>query len=349
MSQAVAKFSNWLTDHGERVQREMPENYTIEKVKRLALHLQAQSDQLKNCTPESLYLGILKAAHFDLAIDLGEAHLVPYGREANFQIDYKGLIKLAKRSGHVKHIKADVVRDGDSIEYRRGSSRDDRYLVHEPVPFNEGKIIGAYALFDMADGYTEFEILSPGDAAAIRKKAAGGSMMWKDFESEAWKKAVIRRGIKTLELMPDDKRAVLEDDRQEYDLGKVDASPAARLTRRFLPKTPSPSPRQIDAEVAEPPKKTPPKKAAPKEAETWNQDYSHYTAWKEAAAALRSLIESAGFDAVPVMAGVAKKVGRAAIEHLEPSEVDEAVFELGAMDKDALSNALKSHEARGIA
>jgi hypothetical protein len=43
MSQAIEKFSGWLTANGDRVQREMPEGYSIEKLKRLALHMQAQS------------------------------------------------------------------------------------------------------------------------------------------------------------------------------------------------------------------------------------------------------------------------------------------------------------------
>jgi recombination protein RecT len=234
MSQAIAKLNGWMTTHGERVQREMPAGYSVEDVKRIALHLTSQSNQLKNCSPESLWLGILKAAHLGLAIDLGEAHLVPYGSDANFQIDYKGIIKLLKRSGRVKHVKAEVVREGDLIAYSRGSSREERWLKHEPIPFNEGRIVGAYALFDMADDYTEFEILSPADAAAIKKKAAGGSMMWKDFEGEAWKKSVIRRGAKTLELMPEDQRVLIEDDRQEYTMKATRVSPtAAELNRRF--------------------------------------------------------------------------------------------------------------------
>jgi recombination protein RecT len=235
MSQAIEKFSGWLTANGDRVQREMPEGYSIEKIKRLALHMEAQSPQLKNCSSKSLYLGIMKAAHLDLSIDLGEAHLVPYGKDANFQIDYKGLIKLAKRSGQVTHVKAEVVREGDLIAYSRGSRKEERWISHEPVPFNQGPIIGAYALFDLADGSTEFEILSPADAKAIRAKAANGSMMWKDFEGEAWKKAVIRRGLKTLELMPEDNRAVLEDDRQSYDFDQPKPV-VASLNERFAPK-----------------------------------------------------------------------------------------------------------------
>lgn len=250
MSSEIAKLTGWLTQNSEKLQREMPEGYSAEDVKRIALHLMGSSDQLKRCSLESIYQGILKAAHFDLAIDLGEAHLVPYGNTANFQIDYKGLIKLAKRSGAVKHVKAEVVREGDFIEYQRGSDRSQRYLIHQPAAFNEGPIIGAYALFDMADGFTEFEVLSPSDAAAIKKKAAKGSMMWSEFEGEAWKKAVIRRGIKTLELIPEDKRAVIEDDRTSYDYGRAEPRPVvADLNRRFAPK-----PKQVahEPDVEEP-------------------------------------------------------------------------------------------------
>lgn len=243
MSTDIAKLAGWMTTNGERVQREMPEGYSIEKIKRVALHLMGKNNQLKNCSNASMWLGIIQAAHLGLSIDLGEAHLVPYGQEAVFQIDYKGLIKLAKRSGRVTHVKADVVRDGDLIEYRRGTDGAS-YLLHQPIPFNAAPIVGAYALFTFSDGTSDFETLSMADAKAIRAKASGGSMMWKEFEGEALKKAVIRRGLKTLELVPDDQRALIDDDRRSYDYSTPQPV-VATLNQRFAP---SPATHQLETD-----------------------------------------------------------------------------------------------------
>jgi recombination protein RecT len=230
------KFAGWLTKNSEKMQKELPEGYKLEQVKRLALHLMQNDDELSKCTMDSLYLCILKAAHLDLAIDLKEAHIVRYGTKAELQVDYKGLIKMSMRSGRVIHVKAEVVRQGDYIAYKRGTERADRWLVHEPLPFNDGKVIGAYAMFDMSDGYTEFEVLNASDAAAIRAKAKPGSMLWNEFAGEAWKKAVIRRGIKTLELLPEDKRAMVEDDSTHFDMGQATATTVADLNQRFAPR-----------------------------------------------------------------------------------------------------------------
>lgn len=227
----ATKMGNFLTSNSDKIHREMPEGYSMEKVKRLALHLMQANDRVQNCTPQSIYLGVLKSAHLDLSFDLGECHLVPYGKEADFQIDYKGLIKLVKRSGEVLNVKADVVREGDEFGYQRGLRPEDRYLVHRPKTFSEANIIGAYVIFDLAHGENEFEVISRKELDAIRSKASGGSMMWNDFFEEAAKKAVIRRGIKTLELYPDDKRALIEEAQVEY---QFDNQPArSSLNDRF--------------------------------------------------------------------------------------------------------------------
>lgn len=216
------KFANHLVEHGEKLAERLPEGKTTEDLKRLALYLVAEDGRsggkLGRATPGSLFRCILRAWHLDLDLDLGEAHLVTYGNEANLQIDYKGLIKLAKRSGEVTHVKADVVRDGDAIEYSRGTHAEDRYLVHKPKAFNDADVIGAYALFHLADGSVEFEVMNLAEIKTTRSKAAGGSMMWKEFFHEGAKKAVLRRGLKTLELVPEDKRAMLDSDRREYEL-----------------------------------------------------------------------------------------------------------------------------------
>ena len=233
----ATKVSNFLERYEDsgKLQRQLPDGYDIEKVRRLMLHLMAASNKIQSCSTESIYLGILKSAHLDLSFDLGECHLVPYGREADFQIDYKGLIKLVKRSGEVKHLKADVVREGDRFEYRRAMSPQDRHLVHEPVPFSDGKIIGAYAIFDLAVGYSEFEVMGRHEIDKIRAKAASGSMMWKEFFEEGAKKAVIRRGIKTLELYPDDKRAIIEEAQSEF-IGVAKVQSTSELNDKFAPK-----------------------------------------------------------------------------------------------------------------
>ena len=62
-------------------------------------------DKLLACSPVSILTGIKKAASCGLALDGRNTHLVPYGNQCNFQLDYKGLLVLVKRN---KSIKADA-------------------------------------------------------------------------------------------------------------------------------------------------------------------------------------------------------------------------------------------------
>ena len=241
MSNAT-KISTMLERYNEsgKLQSQFPASYGVEEVKRLMLYLMGASNQVQRCSPETIYQCVLKAAHLDLSFDLGECHVVPYGSTATFSIDYKGLIKLAKRSGHVKSVKADVVRQGDEIHYQRGT-HGESCLIHRPAVFSDEPIIGAYALFGMADGTTEFEVLSRKQIDAIRSKSSGKSLMWEEFFEEGAKKAAIRRGIKTLELYPDDLRAIIEDDERTNEFReevreKRRGRHVSKLTERFTPK-----------------------------------------------------------------------------------------------------------------
>lgn len=57
--------------------------------------------QLKKCSAMSIMGAAMTAATMDLPINqnLGFAYVVPYGKEAQFQMGYKGFIQLAQRTG----------------------------------------------------------------------------------------------------------------------------------------------------------------------------------------------------------------------------------------------------------
>ena len=77
------------------------------------------STNLKNVDSNSVMTAAMKAATLDLPIEpsLGFAYVIPYGREAQFQIGYKGLIQLAIRSGQVTKLNAGPVYENQFIKY----------------------------------------------------------------------------------------------------------------------------------------------------------------------------------------------------------------------------------------
>lgn len=81
-----------------------------------------QSDgALQKCDPNRVVLEALKAATLKLPINkqLGFAYIIPYNNVPTFQLGFRGLIQLAQRSGQYRYINADVVCEGESVNYNR--------------------------------------------------------------------------------------------------------------------------------------------------------------------------------------------------------------------------------------
>ena len=72
---------------------------------------------------------------------LGQAYLIPYGNQCQFQLGYKGMLDLAYRTGEVRSITAEVVREGDVFEYELGLNPK---LRHVPAQSGRGKAIYYY-------------------------------------------------------------------------------------------------------------------------------------------------------------------------------------------------------------
>lgn len=267
MTTAIARTMNWLDANLETLQAEAPEGYDISRAKRTLAHLLKQSEKsgakLHECSPSSLVQACMYLVHLGLDADMKEAHVIARrngrGYEADVMIDYRGLLIMAKRSGEVMGVSVDVVRKGDSIDYKRGTALADSYLKHEPIPFNDGDIVGSFAIFRLRNGLVEFEAMSKAQIDNVRKKAAGGSGAWRDFYEEMAKKVVLRRGLKRLELRPDDKRALIQDDRTWFAYEDAMARTRASVSTEALNDTFS-SPKGLPALPHETPEPTPPKK-----------------------------------------------------------------------------------------
>jgi recombination protein RecT len=109
-----------------------------------------QSWQLQKCDPNSVIGAALTAAALDLSIDpnLGEAHIVPYGDKATFQIGYVGFSQLAMRSGQYKNLGWTIVHEGELLDYDELSGE---LTVNPKNP--EGKVIGYAAKFKLLNGF----------------------------------------------------------------------------------------------------------------------------------------------------------------------------------------------------
>ena len=115
-----------------------------------------QSYQLQKCEPNSVIGAALTAAALDLSIDpnIGEAHIIPYGEQAQFQIGAKGFIQLAMRSGEYKSFGSTVVYDGELINYDELTGD---LVVDKSKRKPDAGVIGYAAKFKLLNGFERGE------------------------------------------------------------------------------------------------------------------------------------------------------------------------------------------------
>lgn len=142
---------------------------------------------------------IMQAAEVGLAIDGRLAHVVDFGGRAVLNIDYKGLIAVARRSGQIYDIYADTVGMNDQIELYRQDA--DSFLKHVPGLDSRGETRGAYAIIKFRErvmGKREwrYEYMTREQLDAVKAVAKAQNGPWKTWPDEMRKKTVIRRALK---------------------------------------------------------------------------------------------------------------------------------------------------------
>ena len=172
MTTAVANVSSvrtLLSSDGvmSQIRAALPRHLTAERMLRVVMTAVQKTPRLLECSERSLIGAVVEASQLGLEPDgvRGLAYLIPRRNrktntyEAQLQIGYKGLIDLARRSGQIQTITAEVVYQKDAFRVVKGLHPD---LVHEPA-WNEpdpGPVIGAYAVAVLKDGGVQFHVMS---------------------------------------------------------------------------------------------------------------------------------------------------------------------------------------------
>lgn len=110
-----------------------------------------QSDgALQKCDPNRVVLEALKAATLKLPINkqLGFAYIIPYNNVPTFQLGFRGLIQLAQRSGQYRYINADVVCEGESVNYNRITG-----MLEISGTAKSEMPVGYFAYFQLLNGF----------------------------------------------------------------------------------------------------------------------------------------------------------------------------------------------------
>ena len=164
----------------------------------------------RNIAPESIILCLAKGAYLGLDFLNGECYAIPYSGVANFQTDYKGEIKLAKKYSRnpIVDIYAKNVRRGDFFEEVIENGRQS--VNFKPQPFSDEEIIGSFAVVLYKDGSMIYDTMTKAEIEATRQNfsKAKNSAAWQKTPGEMYKKTVIRRLLKLVDLEFDSREQI---------------------------------------------------------------------------------------------------------------------------------------------
>lgn len=203
----MADFSLALKQDLEEHALALPEGFNSDRFVQNAVALLNGNDTLQKFVRENkdgiaqVKAGLMRGAYLGLDFLNKEAYLVPYGSKLDYQTSYIGEIKLRKKYSvrPIKDIYADVVREGDTFAYEVVDGEPT--LHHKPIVFNTGKVIGAYAVCIFEDGGKQIDTMSLEELENTRSASkAKNSPAWSKFTNEMYKKTVLRRLCKTIDI-----------------------------------------------------------------------------------------------------------------------------------------------------
>jgi len=200
-----------LLSKQDEIAKVVPRHLTADRLINIFLLATSRQPALLECTQFSLVNAFLQSV--ELGLPLGNvtamAWIIPFRnsktgkREAQFIPSYRGLADLARRSGEVTNIYAEVVYENDQFDYTTGSFPK---IVHKPVIVGErGEPIAVYAVAHIKHAeYPQCVVLTIEDVEKVKASSkAKSSGPWVDWWEEMAKKTAIKRISKTLPLNSD--------------------------------------------------------------------------------------------------------------------------------------------------
>ncbi|MEH0979265.1 recombination protein RecT [Bacillus mobilis] len=185
----------------------LPKHMSMERMSRIALTTIRTNPKLLECEVPSLMGAVMQAVQLGLEPGLlGHCYLLPFKNkkqnkmEVQFIIGYKGMIDLARRSGHIQSIYAHAVYENDEFEYELGLHPQ---LKHKPSFGERGEFIGAYAVAHFKDGGHQMEFMPKSEIEKRRQRSAAANSSYSPWASdydEMAKKTVVRYMFKYLPI-----------------------------------------------------------------------------------------------------------------------------------------------------
>ena len=192
-----------------------------------------RNPRLLECDPATVLGSLMLAAQLQLEPGpLGHVYLVPFKRECQFIVGYKGMIELAGRTERVAGIGAEIVYEGDLWSGVRTTERGPKFEHVACAPDDRGSRVGVYCSWLERLGprvlVPRVRWVWPSEVEAARKRspaARANSGPWVTDEDSMWRKTAVRRASPWFPQSPYLARAVEVDEQAvRFDHGEVQAA-----------------------------------------------------------------------------------------------------------------------------
>lgn len=177
----------------------LPKHMTPERFSRIALTALQRTPKLADCTQMSLFRCLLDLGSMGIEPDGRLSYLIPYGQECTLILSYVGLIELARRSGELTGIRAELVCEADDFTWENGN-------ISHKIEWRKprGDIQAAYAEAILKSGEKQTATMTKEEIENIRKRSkSGNSGPWSTDFGQMAKKTVLRRLCKLLPFSPE--------------------------------------------------------------------------------------------------------------------------------------------------
>ena len=173
----------------------LPPDFDSARFTRIAITAIKTNPKLAQCSRESLLGSLMLSAQFGLEPNspLHEAVLIPYGNKVEFQVEYRGLLKLAWNSGMIQSIDYNKICENDEYTYSLGF---EPVFTHKPELMKErGETIAYYAIAALKDGGRAMVLMSKSEIYDHGKRFSRSFRLkdspWQtDFDSMAIKTCI---------------------------------------------------------------------------------------------------------------------------------------------------------------
>lgn len=199
-----------------------PENYSPENAMKSAwLQLQDIKDKngnpvIESCSKNSIANALLDMVVQGLSPAKKQCYFVAYGSDLTLMRSYFGTMAVTKRLEDVEDVSANVIYQGDELDYEVDPVTGKKNLLkHKPnfENIDNNKISGAYAIIvTKGDLPNHLEVMSMSQIRDAWRQGAtnGNSPAHKNFPGEMAKKTVINRACKYYANTSDDSDLLIE-------------------------------------------------------------------------------------------------------------------------------------------